>query len=379
MKTNAEFDVAIIGAGAAGLQLLYEYAQSSSVDAIRILLVDSGDRAEKSWCFWQGATPIFPGLIEKKWDQLAFIDAQGIERKSAIDPLHYHYISSERFYRYFFEEFIPANPSIQVVQGYAKEVKVSDDGRFEIMMTDGESYVANQVADSRNNPKVGEHEPGLYQHFYGKFIRTDSPVFDGQVAMLMDFSLAQTESHFTCFHYLLPFSETYALLETTVFSTRGYELEKYQEIWETYWDSKYGAQVYQLDKEEMGTIPMSIFTSPLEQNGIKSIGTAAGQVKASTGYAFTRMNQDAKNIVGNKSRRKPSRFRFYDRMLLSIIRSDTAKIPMVMSRLFGAVPMPQILTFLDEKSNLFQEVQIFCKLPIGLFLKHAWKHFISVK
>ena len=78
MKTNAEFDVAIIGAGAAGLQLLYEYTQSSSLDPIRILLVDSGDRAEKSWCFWQGAAPIFPGLIEKKWDQLAFIDAQGI-------------------------------------------------------------------------------------------------------------------------------------------------------------------------------------------------------------------------------------------------------------------------------------------------------------
>jgi len=117
----------------------------------------------------------------------------------------------------------------------------------------------------------------------------------------------------------------------------------------------------------------------LESEGILKIGTAAGQVKASTGYAFTRMHQDAKNIVSNSNRKRPGRFRFYDRLLLSIIKTDTKQFPEVMKRLFHSVPMPQILTFLDEKSTLIQEIQIFCRLPICLFLTHLWKSFTRSK
>ena len=378
MDSKKVFDIAIIGAGAAGLQLLYEYAQRPSSDAQQILLIDSGNRSEKSWCFWQGDRPIFEDLIEKKWNQLAFIDDRGVEIRSAIDPLHYHYISSERFFTYFFEVFIPANPSITVVRGLAEEVNAGD-RNYQITLADGNSFSTSHVFDSRFDAKTIENKSGLFQHFYGKFIRTDSPLFDAQVATLMDFSQQQTDANFSCFHYLLPFSENYALLETTVFSKKAYELAKYQAIWKNYWEAQYGNQTYELLKEEIGTIPMSDASFPLEHHGITRIGTAAGQVKASTGYAFTRMNSDSKNIVEHKDRRKPKRFKFYDRLLISIIKHDTDKIPFVMSRLFASVPMNQILRFLDEKSNLFQEIKIFSQLPIRLFLTHAWKHLFSTK
>ena len=370
--------MAIIGAGAAGLQLLYEYSLIPRAKPLHILLIDSGNRSEKSWCFWQGHHPIFEGLIEKKWNQLAFIDEQGREIRSAIDPLQYHYISSERFFDYFFGEFIPTNPMIKVVSGLAKEV-CSIEGKYQIDMSDGESFLSEQVFDSRFDPDSAHNESELFQHFYGKFVRTDTPIFDAQVATLMDFSKKQTDENFSCFHYILPFSETYALVETTVFSKKAYELEKYQAIWKDYWETNFENHAYELVKEEIGTIPMSLFSFPREQQGITRIGTAAGQVKASTGYAFTRMNEDAKNIVGNRNRRKPRRFRFYDRLLLSIIKSDTAKIPRVMSQLFASVSMPHILNFLDEKSSLMQEIKIFSQLPIRLFLKHAWKNFFSTK
>ena len=378
MESTKVFDVAIIGAGAAGLQLLYEFVQRPSSEAIQILLIDSGNRSEKSWCFWQGDHPIFEDLIEKKWDQLAFIDDRGVEIRSNIDPLHYHYISSERFFTYFFEVFIPANPLIKVVRGFAEAV-MARDGKYHITMADGNSFSASQVYDSRFDSKPLGKESGLFQHFYGKFIRTDSPLFDAQVATLMDFSLQQTDADFSCFHYLLPFSETYALLETTVFSKKTYELEKYQAIWKNYWETNYGNHPYEMLKVEIGTIPMSDATFALEHQGITRIGTAAGQVKASTGYAFTRMNEDAQQIVEGKSRKKAKRFRFYDRLLLSIIKNDTAKIPFVMSQLFKSVSMPRILAFLDEKSTLSQEIHIFIQLPIRLFLKHAWKNFFSAK
>ena len=370
--------MAIIGAGAAGLQLLYELTQAPAIDPLKILVIDSGDRSEKTWCFWQNNPPIYSHLIEKKWNHLAFVGADGTEIKSCVEPIHYQYISSEKFYSYFFSEYIPKNPGITVVAGLAKEV-VQEDENFSILLASGEAYLTKKVADSRFNQEDWQNSGGLYQHFYGKFIRTDTPTFDENKATLMDFSLRQKHEHFTCFHYILPFSKTHALVETTVFSTKKYELAYYQELWEEYRETKLGAIPYALEKEEMGSIPMSDYVFLLESEGILKIGTAAGQVKASTGYAFTRMNQDAKNIVSNSVRKRPGRFRFYDLLLLSIIKTDTKQFPEVMKRLFHSVPMPQILMFLDEKSTLAQEIQIFCRLPIRLFLTHLWKSFTRSK
>ncbi|NBW02753.1 MAG: hypothetical protein EBR87_03410 [Cytophagia bacterium] len=378
MKDKEIFDMAIIGAGAAGLQLLYELTQAPAIDPLKILVIDSGDRSEKTWCFWQNNPPIYSHLIEKKWNHLAFVGADGTEIKSCVEPIHYQYISSEKFYSYFFSEYIPKNPGITVVAGLAKEV-VQEDENFSILLASGEAYLTKKVADSRFNQEDWQNSGGLYQHFYGKFIRTDTPTFDENKATLMDFSLRQKHEHFTCFHYILPFSKTHALVETTVFSTKKYELAYYQELWEEYRETKLGAIPYALEKEEMGSIPMSDYVFLLESEGILKIGTAAGQVKASTGYAFTRMNQDAKNIVSNSVRKRPGRFRFYDRLLLSIIKTDTKQFPEVMKRLFHSVPMPQILMFLDEKSTLAQEIQIFCRLPIRLFLTHLWKSFTRSK
>lgn len=60
------FDIAIIGAGASGLQLLYESIQADSNREKKILLIDSGDRSKKSWCFWEDQQrKCFPFLVEK--------------------------------------------------------------------------------------------------------------------------------------------------------------------------------------------------------------------------------------------------------------------------------------------------------------------------
>jgi len=43
LKDKEIFDMAIIGAGAAGLQLLYELTQAPAVDPLKILVIDSGE------------------------------------------------------------------------------------------------------------------------------------------------------------------------------------------------------------------------------------------------------------------------------------------------------------------------------------------------
>lgn len=104
------------------------------------------------------------------------------------------------------------------------------------------------------------------------------------------------------------------------------------------------------------------------------IGGDNGFTKASTGYAFARMHANAKSLIHQKVPKKHHpRFRFYDSMLLSVIHHEVEQIPAVMDRLFDQIPFPKILQFLDEKSNLKDEIQIFSQLNILLFLKHLLK------
>ena len=108
------YDIAIIGAGASGLQLLYELIQADPQQ--KILILDSGDRSAKSWCFWEDKdATCFPFLVEKSWHSMTYRSSEGETLKSPIHPLQYNYISSDRFFAYFFDEFIPAKPNITLV------------------------------------------------------------------------------------------------------------------------------------------------------------------------------------------------------------------------------------------------------------------------
>ena len=98
------YDIAIIGAGASGLQLLYELVQADPSGKKKILLLDSGDRSQKSWCFWEDHTSsTFPFLVEKSWKNMTYRSSHGKTIQSEIAPLSYNYISSERFFNFFFE------------------------------------------------------------------------------------------------------------------------------------------------------------------------------------------------------------------------------------------------------------------------------------
>jgi lycopene beta-cyclase len=110
---------------------------------------------------------------------------------------------------------------------------------------------------------------------------------------------------------------------------------------------------------------------PVKKEGtIFSVGAAAGNIKASTGYAFTRMHADAIDRAQNRSSTPPARFHFYDKMLLKIMQNEMIKIPEVMDRLFTRVPKKEILNFLDDKTSLIDEIKLLSQLDIPLFIKH---------
>lgn len=364
------YDLAIIGAGASGLQLAYESIQADASKELKILLLDSGDRSSKSWCFWEGEqSTCFPFLVEKSWKNMTYRSSEGSTKTTDIGPLSYNYISSERFFSYFFEQFIPQEPRITHIQKRAKNIQPGADTQS-IECEDGTLYLAKRIADSR--PKKTQESSSIFQHFSGKFIEFDQPILDDTNVTLMDFSLPVSTDEMAVFHYILPFSKTKALIETTVFTALPYEKAAYEAIWQTYMDTHYHAQNYHILSHEMGTIPMGN-QAKREEGAIVSIGAAGGFMKASTGYAFTRMHQDAVHRANNKPLFVPNRFRFYDTMLLKIMKKEMNKIPHVMDRLFKRVPSKLILKFLDDKTSLNEEIKLLARLDIPLFIKHLVK------
>lgn len=367
MTPAQTYDIAIIGAGASGLQLLYELIQADPSHEKKILLIDSGDRSPKSWCFWEDkSAACFPFLVEKSWHSMTYRTSSGETIKSAIHPLQYNYISSDRFFDYFFNEFIPSNTNITHLMGKAK--KIQEGGNLHSIVCEDDSiFYANQVADSR--PIKSEDSSVIFQHFSGKFIEFESPILDETSMTLMDFSLPASTEEMAVFHYVLPFSKTKALIETTVFTTLAYDKQTYERIWHDYVATQYKSQSFKLLSDETGTIPMGLQTKKSEGT-VFQIGAAGGNMKASTGYAFTRMHEDAKNRAKMLFNKTPRRFHFYDKMLLKIMQKEMIKIPAVMDRLFKRVGTRQILRFLDDKSSITDDIKLLSQLDIPLFIKH---------
>lgn len=370
MEKNPVYDLAIVGAGAAGLQLLYEYLQSAEHKNSCILLIDSGDRSKKSWCFWAASGhESFPFLIEKSWKKVTYRYTNSVRETQDIDNLGYHYISSSNFFTYFFDQFIPAHPQITHQIGWV-DTLTEMESVVDIQIKGGSTYQAKQVADARIEKQVPSEKPTLSQHFWGKFIEFDTDTLDSESATLMDFSQAQTSDDYAVFHYILPFSARKGLIETTVFSKKGYDEAAYAAHWNQYMEANFAGKKYQVLEEERGTIPMALTNASQQRGKIFAIGTASGQVKASTGYAFTRMHADAKARVHQRSFTRKPRFAFYDSILLHMIQTENKVIPQVMDQLFGCTPFARVLNFLDEKTNIWQEIKMFSQLQIPLFLKH---------
>ena len=214
------------------------------------------------------------------------------------------------------------------------------------------------------------------QHFKGWHIKTDTDVFDRDTITLMDFKNCSANS---CdFIYVLPYSNNEALIEFTAFSPEVWSDHEYQLKFDQYANMHLKGINFSIIGAEQGTIPMVDYKhSATGSGGQILIGTAAGKIKATSGYGFEKMRADAQilsaqffkqPIVRQKTK---NRFKFYDKLLLKVILEDPQEAVRIFGQLFNKIPFPLILKFLYEETNLYQEALIFSKLPFPPFIKRV--------
>ena len=178
------------------------------------------------------------------------------------------------------------------------------------------------------------------------------------------------------FVYVLPVSARRALVEHTRF---GSEAAPDPDGVPRYLEDVLGAGSFIVLRREAGILPLQPrFPSP-RSGRVVPIGNRGGLLKASTGYAYARIQRDSAAIARSLVRdghpfdrpRTRARHRFLDATLLELIRTDPRAVEVAFAELFSRNPADLVLRFLDEDTTVTEEARLLRTLPPRPFLRAA--------
>jgi lycopene beta-cyclase len=371
------YDFVIAGGGLSGLSLAYHLAHSPLGDR-RILIVDQSPKShnDRTWGYWSDRPTPFDDIIDRSWDRLRFV-SPGLDRISDLGSYRYHVIRGLDFYN-FIRDDLANYPNITFKRGRVKDIA---DGTSDAAITiDDQVIGAKWVFDSCIGRRDYEIDARRYHHlklhFAGWEIRTDEPVFDPGVATLMDFRIPQEDE--TRFFYILPFSEHQALVEYTIFSTTAMSHVQYQEALRSYIKHHLSLESFEIVRRESGIIPITDQPFPRRSGRrVMSIGAKGGRIKPTTGYAFSRIQEDSAAIVDSLLRTgqpfdvpaDPYRFRLCDAILLEIMQHRGRQVRPIFEAMFAGNEIDRIFHFLDEAALPWEQLAVIPTLPPLPFLR----------
>jgi lycopene beta-cyclase len=365
------FDFAILGAGVSGLCLAWELTRSPLADR-RILLVDGArdDELLRTLSFWAHAPTSLDALVEARYRTLTLHDGGGAPTRVALAEHEYRTLFFADLQRTV-KRTLAASPRHLVVEGRAGAIE--ERGDFAEIPVNSRVYRARWVFDSRfrlADLVVDERRyHALRQHFRGLVVRVERPTFDPGSAVFMDFRSALPAGR--AFFYVLPYDAHRALVELVTLDAVDPEPEIAR-----YLREQWGVTDFTVEDREAGISPMT--EQPFarrEGERVRRLGVAAGRLKASTGYAVTRILDDTRAIVASLLARghpfdAPADrrgYRLLDAVLLELWESRSARMPAIFQAMFQRSPGDRILRFLDERASAGDLLTIVLSLPLFPF------------
>ncbi|SOD65678.1 lycopene beta-cyclase [Streptomyces zhaozhouensis] len=386
-----EADVAVVGAGAAGLSLAHRL--TGHVPGLRtpsVVLVNAPPGPlrppPRTWCFWEAGPGRFDEATTAAWRHLRVRPRHGAPVEADIEPLRYKMIRSEDFER-LVDRTLADSPNVRRVEATVERVEAegSAHGGARLHLRDPagrpEVMSARWVFDSRPPLSPPRARTRLLQHFHGWFVRTAHPVFDPDTVHLMDFRTPQP-GHGLSFGYLLPVSPREALVEYTEFSARPLTASGYTAAVRGYAEDVLRLGEMRVLATETGVIPMTDAPMPRQVgSSVFRIGAAGGATRPSTGYTFAGLQRQTRAVAAAlRHGRRPvpppahsRRSRAMDAVLLRALDSGRVAGPTLFAQLFSHTPMAQLLRFLDGHTRLAEDLRMVRGLPAGPMLRSAWE------
>ena len=376
---SSHFDYIIIGNGLAGLQLALELASDSYFKNKEIALLDPSTKSnnDKTWSFWEKNSSKWTSIIHKSWKEASIITSQK-KIDLNLQPYSYKTIRAIDFYNEIKLKLKEHNNFHFIIDS----AKTVIEGELVNVITDKHMYTASHVFDSRIPEEfsiLSKNHILITQHFKGWVIKTKDEIFDDTKVTMMDYRLKDGKQ--TTFTYVLPFSKNEALIEFTYFNEHLVQDSVYDDFLKQYINNFLRVTDYTIIEIEKGKIPMTNF--PFEKyntNKVTKIGTGGGWVKGATGYSYKNTEKKITQIINNiKTNKPPSnklfkrKYKFYDKVFLKVLKDENHKVEWIFQQFYGKNSIRTMFRFLDEDSNILEDIKIMWSLFSWSFIKAFFK------
>lgn len=371
-------DLAILGGGCAGLSLARELAKSQTLRSVVVIEPRQTYQDDRSWCFWAADSQALSPWFGHSWPRWSFgqIDAQQQHRE--CDDFPYRYVRSIDFYRANLTT-IKACPSIDLKLGQAVTELTTLDSGWRIITT-GETYIAQQVVDTRPPAQTQLDQSTLQQCFLGAEIKLSRPAnIDTQAVELMT-DMRQVDGEF-CFTYVLPFAPDHLLVEVTFFAKQPPTRTSLQNQLNKLLVARGWADA-EILRTEFAALPMGM---PLKTNAKQKqpllAGMRGGALRPSSGYGFLRIQDWAERCAkqyitdGTLVRQTTSGYwlQKMDQIFLNVLHHEPARAAEIFDTLLSKTEPARFIRFMNDQATRADCLKIVACLPKWPFLKALFR------
>ncbi len=378
-RAETTVDLIIIGGGCAGLSLAMRLAQLKS-DAPTTLVLESRSayHNDRTWCFWRNPELDFDAMVQHHWTKIRVRSPDDV---TVLDcqTAPYQLLPSHIFYREA-ETTLAASSKMRLLKQATVLGQPQKNADGWSVPTDRGNFQARMIVDTRPDPHLKASDTQMWQSFYGEEVECDADVYDPTIADLMDFSQGCTGM--VKFLYVLPMSKRRALVEMTVFSPGPMSRESLQAECKSAVEACVKGERFRTARSEHGILPMGNpkYVDTREESYVR-VGLHAGAARASTGYAFQRIQrwavlcaaQLAKGAPPVPHGRDPALLRWMDNLFLRVLKRRPEMAPLLFVSVFKNAKASRLIRFLNDNGTFFDYVAIVRALPTKPFISEILK------
>jgi lycopene beta-cyclase len=373
----SRYDAVIAGGGLSGLSLAAHLATSAWHDR-SVLVVDDPSARPPAVCWgsWSTGTGLLDSAASRRYRHV-WTHAGGLSRRLPLGRYHYQLVRRPDLHRAVCR-LLAGCAGIELRSGRVEEICGDPDGVD--VTVDGRPVRASWVFDSASAPSPAAQVDARLA-FTGWEVRSARPVFDPEAPILLDFRAPRDGAVGARFGYVLPDDSDRALVELTEFVPRHAQPPApavRRAALASYLTDVLRCGDYEVLRTESAVLPLRAYPPARSAGRVLSIGARGGLVKASTGYAYERIQRDSAAIAQSLVRHDHpfdlppthARHRALDAVLLEVLDRDPPELERAFKRLFLANPAERVLRFLDEDTGIAEELRLITALSPAPYL-HA--------
>ena len=368
MGINPVFDVAIVGAGVAGLTLAERISRLDS--KLKVALIGPIDTKRQRLSFWAPSATLdsFRDYDLKTWSSWRFNHAR--TGSIGVHATEYQYASMDGCaYKQDHEDKI--DQKVHRVFDSCEEISGPLDGPNRIHCSD-QTIEASVVCDTRP-PLIPTTT--LKQQFWGVTIKCPKP-HGFTSPMLMDFDVTPVADQALTFIYVIPLTETTLLVEATTFAYNILPVAAYERCVSDWLSVRLDLfPTIEKSNEEHGVLPMGRI---LPQAGARlHCGMSGGTARMSTGYSFLGIQRQTRYLANALTTGKmpetripySRRAQWMDRIFLEVARRNPRSLIDLFMKMASALDGDDFAKFMNDQGGLIPCVKTILAAPKQPFIR----------